>query len=341
MQSKNSSNLASKIILAYDLKPKQLLAEAKGYRNHIFPAVLEDGRAVSVIVFKNEPGILQTVQRSDRISDYLASKGFLVRQRLDPRTIAIQSHAGSVRYAALYSYLPGSTIPWEAYTKAHIKALGKTMSDMHHALKKYSPHDLPDVEEEYLGIISRMRKYFSDAGVQKAMTAKLGLSLRPESLLVYEELLYKCRSLQGRQALHMDFVRGNILFGKVVDHTGLAIIDGILDFEKAACGYPLFDISRTLAFLLADCKFKTQAQVRKYFLYSGYSKRGQAKLPTNTVILNGRKMPLLEILTTMFLAYDFYKFLRHNPYESLTQNEHYLRTLLLLQERGLVQTTTP
>jgi hypothetical protein len=62
---------------------------------------------------------------------------------------------------------------------------------------------------------------------------------------------------------------------------------------------------------------------------SGYNKRGTAQLPP-------QYFPLLERLLGLFLLYDFYKFLRHNPYEYLPQNEHFARTRMLLLKRHLI-----
>ena len=45
---------------------------------------------------------------------------------------------------------------------------------------------------------------------------------------------------------------------------------------------------------------------------------------------------LLEPLLDAFLLYDFYKFLRHNPYESLSANEHFTRTRDLLLARRII-----
>ncbi|HUC90159.1 MAG TPA: phosphotransferase [Patescibacteria group bacterium] len=340
---KNSPDLTTSLFEAYGLTPEKLLPAASGYRNIILPAILEDGNTVTAIIFKSEPGILETVRRADAVSEYLADQGFAVRQRLDRRIILLNKKTPRPRYAAIYSYLPGQTIPWEAYTQGHIKALGKTMSDMHAALATYSHADtgLPDVEKIYGQTLGRMTNYFGNSGVRKAMKAKLAVSINPKQLKTYAELLKQCRSLPSRQVLHMDFVRGNILFDDEQDQDGLAHISGILDFEKTAIGHPLFDIARTLAFLLVDCKFKTSDQVQKYFLYSGYAKRGKAKLPALRVNLNNNQVALLELLVDVFLLHDFYKFLRHNPYESLRKNEHYVRTRNILLERGLVQTTTP
>ena len=71
--------------------------------------------------------------------------------------------------------------------------------------------------------------------------------------------------------------------------------------------------------------------MRKYFLGSGYRKRGRG-----TVAFDN-KQDILEALITMFLTYDFYKFLRQNPYESLMENHHFIRTERMLRDRGVLQ----
>ena len=168
-------------------------------------------------------------------------------------------------------------------------------------------------------------RYFSDHNIRDAMRRKLRLAVAPDQFIMLQTLLASCRTLPGGQALHMDFVRGNILF----DQTPR--ITGVLDFEKTALGHPAFDIARTLAFLFVDCKYKDPEKVRKYFLYSGYNKRGDAPLPQEK---------LIDALVPLFLLYDFYKFLRHNPYESLAQNEHFVRTKNILLEQSLLTQPT-
>ncbi len=105
-------------------------------------------------------------------------------------------------------------------------------------------------------------------------------------------------------------------------------ITGILDFEKTALGPKLLDIARTLAFLLVDCRFKQPEQVIKYFINSGYVKRGGQQLAYPGLI-----QPLVQY----FLYYDFYKFLCHNPYQSLPRNQHFVRTKQFLLQFGLVR----
>lgn len=294
-----------------------------GYRNHSYAFSLDDGSERNLILYKREPDILATIKRANYVSDFLASRGWPTRRTADTRILRLNSST-STAYAALYNYLPGSTIPWEAYTMEHLKQLGASLAGVHAALAALEQSTLPNVSDEYLALARKMEDYFARRGVRSALANKLDL-LAPTNLKKFQLLLEKLAGTDKAQALHMDFVRGNILFaGKPPQ------ISGILDFEEAAWGAPIFDIARTLAFLLVDCKYKPDAKIRKYFLYSGYAKRGQGTLDS----------VLLEPLVDFCLMHDFYKFLRHNPYEFLSKNEHFIRTRDLALARGLITPLT-
>jgi Ser/Thr protein kinase RdoA (MazF antagonist) len=309
-----------KIYAAYGVTPVRLLPVQKGYRNESHPAVLTDGSKVNLIIYKSEPEILPRVKAANAVADYLSEKGLPTRRTIDKRVLKL-SNTRDNRYASLYTYLDGETIPWEGYTREHIKELGRAMSDMHYELKQMPGDALPGIASEYRAIFSRMRHYFDDPSVVRAMRDKLGLAQEARQLEYAQKLLSAFEQAASQQPLHMDFVRSNILFN------GNAIT-GIIDFEKTGRGHPLLDIARTLAFLLVDCKHKEPSKVYKYFLKSGYGKRGKSKLPANDKLLEG--------LTSAFLFHDFYKFLRHNPYEHLHENEHFVRTKNMLIQRKLL-----
>lgn len=332
---------AAKIFSAYGLAPVRYLPPQKGYRNTSYAAELPGGKIVNLITYKSEPGSLELVRRTNDIADYLARRQLPVRRTYDRRVLCLNTTAAHKRYASLYEYLPGSTIPWEAYTKDHVKALGMALSVVHHESAGYPAGRLSKVHGQYAVQLHRMVEYFNRQGVQAAMAAKLQLKAPIAECEELMRLMRLCGKLPGQQALHMDFVRGNILFQSSNTSGGLVVggvmISGILDFEKAAYGHPLFDIARTLAFLLVDCKYKSERQVRKYFLRSGYAKRGPKVLPLVSLRVRHGRIDLLERLVDLFLLHDLYKFLRHNPYESLVMNEHYLRTVKLCLERGLSQ----
>lgn len=309
-----------KVLAAYGVKYSRIFDPQKGYRNEIWPVMADDGQMLNVTFYKRENGIINKIRCANSASEYLAARGLPTRQQFDNRTLALKTSFG-VTNINVYNYLPGVTIPWEAYTMSHIKNLGMVMSNMHAHLSDMSTEGFPSVYDEYIQIIERMKRYFSESAVQKAINQKLKLEIKTKPLDRYLKLLERYKSELGQQVLHMDFVRGNILFD-------CQEISGILDFEKTAVGHTIMDISRTLAFLLVDCKYKTVDKVNKYFLHSGYRKRGQA----NDIGNDGLRNQLVE----MFLVYDLYKFLRHNPYESLNLNEHYVRTRDILVKSGVL-----
>ncbi|HSX16495.1 MAG TPA: phosphotransferase [Patescibacteria group bacterium] len=313
----------ARALQAYGVAYVRELGMQKGYRNESHAIEQADGMRLNLIIYKREPGMLKRVHNANRVSNYLASAGFPARRTADERILQLKS-GDFVKYASLYKYLPGKTIPWEAYTMEHIKLLGQTMSDMHATLAGLNRGGLPHVADEYLAILDRMERYFAEPGVQTAMQKKLGLTVDTSAVPKLKTLLRKIKSLPDQQVLHMDFVRGNILFETSEIKAEKPAVSGLLDFEKTSFGPPVFDIARTLAFLLVDCKYKEPEKVRKYFLQSGYNKRGNATF--QDVRIKDNDETLLDSLVELFLLHDFYKFLRHNPYESLPDNEHFVRT---------------
>lgn len=322
--------VVSKVLAKYKLDYNKVLPAQKGYRSESYPVQLITGELVNVIFYKRESDIVQRVERADAVSDYLNKNGLAVRVRREQRLLQLATKPPTV--AGVYNYLPGHTIAWEAYTMEHIKLLGKTMSDVHDLLKDLSI-TLPSVNDEYTDLCKAMLKYFDDPNVAKAMQRKLAIKINSKVFEFLLGTLTKTENLPNQQPLHMDFVRGNVLFDTVDDKL---IISGILDFEKCAYGHPLFDVARTLAFLLVDCKYKTPQQTRRYFLNSGYIKQGKANLQTVTFNYSNHTYDFLHVLTQMFLLHDFYKFLLHNPYEFLEQNEHFIRTRDLLVQNNMI-----
>jgi len=321
-----------RILGNYGLAEYSLLPVQRGYRNQSFAAQLSSGSVVNLMLYKREPGMLARIRRTNAVANFVADRGLPARRTCSEKIVRLSSARGE-SYGALYEYLPGHTIPWEAYTMKHIKLLGKTMSDLHAALLPFDASGLPEVADEYIVIVGRMRRYLMQGGVSRALAAKLQLAVPSGTLAQIDGTLRACKVLPHQQALHMDFVRSNILFEGL---DGELKITGILDFEKTANGNVLFDIARTLAFLLVDCKYKQPDKVRKYFLRSGYQKRGGADFQNVTVKTKAGSIDVLEALLDVFLMYDFYKFLRHNPYESLLQNGHFIRTRDILLDRGLL-----
>jgi Ser/Thr protein kinase RdoA (MazF antagonist) len=313
-------DLVEKVCGYFEVSPSEAFPYQHGYRNEIWPMRLQSGKMVNLTFYKREIGILERIGRADYVAKYLYDTGLPTKTRYDKRLILMTAENRNV-HVGLYNYLEGETIPWEAYSMDHLKSLGKTMSRMHASLAKLPPIKLPSVYDEYRAIFRRLDKYFEERGVKRAMRSKLKLKMRDGHLDFCQQVIRRANGLPYFQAVHMDFVRGNILFA------GKDVV-GILDFEKVAIGHTITDVARTLAFLLVDCKYKTPQKITKYFLDSGYIKHGGSPDTFD------RKF--LDELIDVFLTYDFYKFLAHNPYESLKNNEHFTRTRDILIERSVL-----
>lgn len=324
----------SDILRRYGYDFSRCSAVMSGYRNSSHLIETNNGEKLNFILYKNEPEIVGRIERLNDLGLFLAEKGLPVRRPVSKRLLALKG-ASVTRYGGLYEYLDGETIPWEAYTKKHIKLLGMALGKFHDVSVSYSGR-LPFVTDEYDAIIERMQKYFADEAVQEAMQEKLGIVVRKAWFERFKSLLSEASRLPDQLPLHMDMVRSNVLFRKVQTGDGLVVDDvalgGILDLEKASLGHVFFDIARTLAFLLVDCP-KLPTKIYKYLLDSGYQKRsGRSLKPVQ--LTNG---DMLEQLVSLFLTYDLYKFLKQNPYESLNQNHHFMRTVGILKQRRVVQ----
>lgn len=313
---------------AFGIEPVIIHTPEKGYRNTSWHLTLKDNTDCNLIFHKREPGMQSTILRANTAGLLLVNAGVPARVPIDQRILRAKSGTKE-QLVALYNYLPGSTIPWEGYTMAHLKLVGKSMGDMHHAWQGRG-EGFPEITARLSDLIVRMKEYFSQTGVTTAMRTKLRLAIDVGNISSFGELIKVCEQQPDKQLLHMDFVRGNILFGDGPTLTG------IVDFEKVGYGHVLIDVARTLAFLLVDCKYKEEAKIRKYLLISGYKKRSKTTFDSIKYSHNGTNLDVLEQLTNLFLLHDLYKFMRHNPYENLKQNEHYIRTREQLIKRLLI-----
>lgn len=313
---------------AYGVEYQDIEAVQTGYRSEVYP-ISTGSQKCCLIFYKNEPGVLQKIKSANQLSNYLANAGLPVRRTIDSRILTASAN-NNVSYACLYNYLPGSTIAWESYTMDHIKLVGKALALVHTVSANFNLTDAPNIQNITQQQNTIMKNYFNEHGVNEAMQSKLNISIFNSVFESFTRLLQK--ELSPKQPLHMDFVRGNLLFDSATGNSNLqegkTRITGIIDFEKAGIGHINFDIARTLAFLVVDCKSKTQKQVYKYFLQSGYIKRGKGRITD---------LESLEQLTTYYLTQDFYKFLKHNPFESLHKNKHFVRTRNSLLQRGVLQ----
>jgi Ser/Thr protein kinase RdoA (MazF antagonist) len=360
-----------KLARAFGLSRPHIFAYNHGYRNHSF-GILSNGKKYNLMLLKNELDALERVRNADAVAMIVADN-LPVRTLANPKTLKVAATtsssanpaddtttgSSSFRLARLYHWLPGNTIPWEAYTRKHLRELGKALALLHQSLAKADlsapkplfkadlpPLRLPNALDELKSQNIQMQVYFARSGVKNALERKLALKTRQNHQKITTFLTSVPLQSLPCQPLHLDFVRGNILWQDENEtalahgdgpserraessHSAGPIVSGIIDFEKTALGSPLIDLARTYAFLLVDCS-KPRSEIERYFLHSGYH-----KLSHNNYC--ARERVVFANLTNFFLLFDFYKFLAHNPYESLEKNYHFCRTRDILKERNILE----
>jgi thiamine kinase-like enzyme len=332
-----ATKLEELILTKLKINDYKVLTCEKGYRNlsykfcagkDIFGRVYKHN-LYNLVVYKQEVGVLKKIKCANFYGTYLVKKLSDFYEFRDPISKIIKLQIGNSQYySCIYNYVSGHTISWEAYTRKHIKQMSIAIARMHSIgfLEFLSQNPnwkniQSDYEYEQSIIIDNLQKclkYFSDAAVKLALKKKLNISIDNTYIKKLSATIEKIKLLSPT-LLHMDFVRSNLLFN---DNQELV---GVIDFEKSSIGDSVFELARILAFLFVDCKYKTGLEIREVFL-SNYRKFLGGKINNFTY---------LETLIKSYLIYDFYKFLRHNPYEDLLQNQHFLRTLYLLKQSSL------
>ena len=327
--------LVERALAAYDVDWVQIDDEKSGYRNKSYRVIDASERELNLIFYKSEPGILERIKRADAVSEKVADCDLPTRRRFIKKTLCMTSSSGQKHYARLYEYLPGATIPWESYTKKHIKLLGMAMSDFHFVASDIDI-ELPDASAAGKSLTKSMNNYFCDENVAEALKEKLNLTINPSVFSLFTRTFQKCEKLPNKIPIHLDLVRGNVLFGttdspwKIKDLS----LTGLIDFEKVSRGNAVFDIARTYGFLLIDCHKTPPDKLYKYLITSGYNKGGQ-----NQIKLNGELSKIFHQIVRFYLFYDFYKFLLHNPYEFLPENHHFVLTRDILAAKNMLKYT--
>jgi Ser/Thr protein kinase RdoA (MazF antagonist) len=224
----------------------------------------------------------------------------------------------------LYNYLPGRTLPWEGWTRRHLRALGRVMQRIHKTWSQCSS-DFQYIPRwtDYLKKDSSM---LIDYLTENSATIKRKLNISIDTRKI-SNLAIKIDTKSNYQLTHNDLVRGNILFGKR-KYKYVYPITGIIDFEKTMYAPVIVDIARTYAFLLVDCKYKTDLEIKKYYLDEGYFAFKKETPPM---------FESLENFVIYFWLRDLWKFLSRNPYEDLKKNYHYTQTVERLNKAGFLK----
>lgn len=311
---------------------------AEGYMNHVFNISFDNSDKKYVVVLYNSMryrgkkgnDFLSTLSR---VTEYLNEKGFNSRRAIKNKngdyitriTLDTSNVLTNPRLLGVYDYIEGSTLEWDAYTRRHLRSAGMKMSQMHRLLKDYKGNvEAVTQWDNYLKTdSSRMLQYMNKNTEHIINKLHLKFNITEAENLV--SLLHQDTTTKN-QLVHCDFVRGNILFSQK-KLQNIYEITGILDFEKLLFGPIEADISRTMAFLLVDCRYKSSHEIEQYFLTEGYALLGKGA---------SFSISQLNLYMIYYWLRDFWKFLECNPYEDLKKNYHFNKTTEILIEKGFL-----
>ncbi|MBD3329774.1 phosphotransferase [Candidatus Dojkabacteria bacterium] len=328
--------------------PKQIEGEVieieeleQGYMNLVFRIGSEKTSYICIIYNRNrynDSKAQRYLSKSYQAAEFLSQNKIPVRTAYKNRNGGLISRAdfgdGKQRLFGLYKFLSGSTIPWESYTRRHLRSLGRTLNQIHRTWAEYENATGDFVKwNEYIEKDSKsMLEYFNRN--EKFIKIKLGVKL---DFSAYDLLIKSIQTTfqTGFQLIHCDFVRGNILFSQK-KLPKVYPITGVLDFEKVMAAPIQVDLARTLAFLLVDCKYKTREEIIKYFITEGYLWKVEKGIPDSKLNFNE-----IQKLVNYFWMRDLWKLLQCNPYEDLSLNFHYDKTVQKLIKQKLILSIDP
>lgn len=166
-----------------------------------------------------------------KLSEHLGKQGVATR-RLVPGSLQILPRS-SLRWSAVYFGVPGQTISWSDYSLPLVSAAVKYLERIHQAGRSF-----PDRAE-----LDRVE--LSDPPVLPAAELTGCRVNRVAWRQRAERLACLNQGQKTATVLHGDYGRANIIF----DGERVA---GVVDFDRAAWGHPVFDLGRFVSYLLLD-----------------------------------------------------------------------------------------
>jgi Ser/Thr protein kinase RdoA (MazF antagonist) len=359
----------------YDLETLGIERLQGGFRNICYK-ISTSKKDYVLIVYKKEKGISNTINNAHFVAEYLASKNFPARipeESLNHEKYFKVKFADGYHCVALYKHLPGETIPWEAYTRRHLKTIGKTLSDIHKCLREI-PVTPPEADPAQRGNtqlsnndqipitqlqkweevtrkeMNEMSKYFKK--VEPWINKKLRVYLEWGNIEnVFDEIKSEWRiAIPPLLKLRRT---GSEQRGAISDKLNILHYDfvrgNILFSDKLDRDLDIFPITGILDFekVCLGPEIADIARTLAFLIVDCKFKNektirkrflvsGYEKRGKNSLPFKSITSKSLEILLKFFWLRDFWKLLTYNPYESLCLNEHYKRTRDRLREAGLL-----
>ncbi len=170
----------------------------------------------------------------EKLAEHMGQRGIATRHLAAPATIPLTQ--SGFRWMAVYRGVAGQSIPWSDYSKRQIISATKYLAEIHEAGRSFAGRN------SLVPLGARL-----DRWPEKAAAAEWpGYKVNQAALTQIKTRLTALSHDQAASTvLHGDFGRANIIFQE-------ESVSGVVDFDRAVFGHPLFDLGRFTSYLLLD-----------------------------------------------------------------------------------------
>lgn len=166
----------------------------------------------------------------EKLAGHMESRGIATRHLVTPSVIQLDRSA--FRWMAVYHGVAGRSIPWSDYSEPQIISAVRYLARIHEAGRSFAGRNS----------LARISEAFRPVKIP----AVPGYRVNQDAL---NNIKTRLRARNSDQAtatvLHGDFGRANIIFQE-------ESVSGVVDFDRAVFGHPLFDLGRFTSYLLLD-----------------------------------------------------------------------------------------
>ncbi len=168
----------------------------------------------------------------EKLAGHMGQQGIVTRHLAAPAAIPLTQ--SGFRWMAVYRGVVGQSIPWSDYCERQIISAVKYLAKIHEAGRSFPGRNYLARLSEKLGPVNIP----AVPGYRVNQDALINIKTRLDALN---------RDRAALTVLHGDFGRANIIFqGERVA--------GVVDFDRAGVGHPLFDLGRFTSYLLLDTR---------------------------------------------------------------------------------------
>lgn len=172
----------------------------------------------------------------EKLAEHMRQRGIITRHLVTPSVIQLDRSA--FRWMAVYRGVAGHSIPWSDYSEPQIISAVRYLALIHEAGRSFAGRN------SLVQLSERLDRWPDKAADSAGPDYRVNQEVLAQIKTRLDALN---RDQTAHTVLHGDFGRANIIFqGEEVA--------GVVDFDRAGIGHPLFDLGRFTSYLLLDTR---------------------------------------------------------------------------------------